>query len=138
MKEEQSYSVLIVDDSPFIQQYLYQIFAEGDFIVKGLAESGPDGIEKYQMLDPDIVIMDEGMPGMSGMHAMQRIIELDYDAEIVILTGFSDIDSNMAYSSGASAFFSKPIEDRELFMRICKELAQKKVDRRNKKTGKSE
>ena len=135
MNEDETYSVLIVDDSPFIQQYLYQIFADNGFIVKGLADSGPDSIEKYTMLDPDIVIMDENMPGMTGVKAMQKIMEKDYNAEVVILTGFSDVDSSKAYASGASAFFTKPVEDKDLFIKVCKELAQKKVDQRKKNSG---
>ncbi len=136
MDDDIAYSVLIVDDSPFIQQYLYQLFAGNGFIVKGLADSGFDAIEKYKMLNPDLVIMDENMPGMDGVRAMQRIMEHDYDAEVIIITGFSDVNSSKAYASGASAFFAKPVEDRELFIKVCKELAQKKFDNRKKQSGK--
>lgn len=130
MDNDITYSVLIVDDSSFIQQYLYQIFANNGFIVKGLADSGLDAIEKYKMLDPDIVVMDESMPGMDGIRAMQKIIEYDYNAEVIMITGFSEIDSTKAYASGASAFFTKPVEDRELFIKTCRELAQQKIDNR--------
>ncbi len=135
MKDTKTFSVLIADDSTFIQQYLYQIFAESNFIVKGLANSGLDAVEKYRMLDPDVVVMDENMPGMDGIKAMQKIMEYDYDAEIVLITGFSEIDSGKAYTSGASAFFTKPIEDRELFIQVCKDLAKKKIDNKRKKSG---
>ncbi len=135
MKDTKTFSVLIADDSTFIQQYLYQIFAESNFIVKGLANSGLDAVEKYRMLDPDVVIMDENMPGMDGIKAMQKIMEYDYDAEIVLITGFSEIDPGKAYTSGASAFFTKPIEDRELFIQVCKDLAKKKIDNKRKKSG---
>ncbi len=134
--DDYSYSVLIVDDSAFIQQYLYQLFSTNNFIVKGLADSGMDAVRKYDMLDPDLVIMDESMPGMDGITAMQRILESDYDAEVVIITGFSDVDSSKAYAAGASAFFTKPVDDRELFIRVCRQLAQQKVDNKRKKSGK--
>ena len=130
MDNDTAYSVLIVDDSPFIQQYLYQIFANNGFIVTGLADSGLDAIEKYKMLNPDIVVMDESMPGMDGIRAMQRIMEYDYNAEVIIITGFSDLTSTKAFASGASAFFTKPVEDRELFLKTCKELAQQKINNR--------
>lgn len=134
MNDDIAYTVLIVDDSPFIQQYMYQLFAANNFIVKGLADSGLDGFEKYKMLDPDLVVMDENMPGLSGVSAMQKIMEYDYNAEVIIITGFSEVDSSKAYASGASAFFTKPIEDRELFLSVCRELAQKKLDQRKNKS----
>lgn len=138
MSETPVYSVLIVDDSPFIQQYLYQLFSDNGFMVKGLADSGLDGVEKYKMLDPDLVIMDESMPGMDGIRAMQRIMEYDYDAEVIIVTGFSNVNSSKAYASGASAFFAKPVEDRDLFIKTCRDLAQQKLNNRRKKGDRKE
>ena len=136
MADDNAYSVLIVDDSVVIQQYFYKLFADNNFVVTGLAETGKDGIDKYKMLDPDLVIMDESMPGMSGLHAMQKIIEYDYDAEVVMLTGFSRVDHNMAYARGASAFFDKPVQDKIYFIKICKELAARKATARKRKNEK--
>ena len=83
--------VLIVDDDALVAQSLSTILSvEADVEVVGLGRSGPEAIEKYRELKPDILLMDIQMPGGDGLSAAERILAEDAGARIVFLTTFSD------------------------------------------------
>jgi len=83
--------VLIVDDDALVAQSLSTILSvEDDVEVVGLGRSGPEAIEKYRELKPDILLMDIQMPGGDGLSAAERILAGDVAARIVFLTTFSD------------------------------------------------
>ena len=83
--------VLIVDDDALVAQSLSTILSvEADVEVVGLGRSGPEAIEKYRELKPDILLMDIQMPGGDGLSAAERILAGDVAARIVFLTTFSD------------------------------------------------
>ena len=83
--------VLIVDDDALVAQSLSTILSvEDDVEVVGLGRSGPEAIEKYRELKPDILLMDIQMPGGDGLSAAERILAEDAGARIVFLTTFSD------------------------------------------------
>ena len=67
--------VLIVDDDALVAQSLSTILSvEADVEVVGLGRSGPEAIEKYRELKPDILLMDIQMPGGDGLNAAERIL----------------------------------------------------------------
>ena len=83
--------VLIVDDDALVAQSLSTILSvEDDVDVVGLGGSGPEAIERYRELVPDILLMDIQMPGGDGLSAAERILAEDPTARIVFLTTFSD------------------------------------------------
>ena len=83
--------VLIVDDDALVAQSLSTILSvEDDVDVVGLGSSGPEAIERYRELAPDILLMDIQMPGGDGLSAAERILAEDAGARIVFLTTFSD------------------------------------------------
>ena len=83
--------VLIVNDDALVAQSLSTILSvEADVEVVGRGRSGPEAIEKYRELKPDILLMDIQMPGGDGLSAAERILAEDAGARIVFLTTFSD------------------------------------------------
>ena len=83
--------VLIVDDDAFVAQSLATILsAEADIDVVGLGGSGPEAVEQYRRLRPDVLLMDIRMPLGDGLAAAERILAQDEGARIVFLTTFSD------------------------------------------------
>ena len=83
--------VLIVDDDAFVAQSLATILsAEADIDVVGLGGSGPEAVEQYRELRPDVLLMDIRMPLGDGLAAAERILAEDEGARIVFLTTFSD------------------------------------------------
>ena len=78
--------VLIVDDDTFVAQSLATILSvEPDVEVVGLGASGPEAVEGYRRLRPDVL-----MPGGDGLGAAETILNEDREARIVFLTTFAD------------------------------------------------
>ena len=83
--------VLIVDDDAFVAQSLATILSvEADIDVVGLGGCGPEAVEQYRRLRPDVLLMDIRMPLGDGLAAAERILAEDEGARIVFLTTFSD------------------------------------------------
>ena len=66
--------VLIVDDSPFSQAVIQKALPENNFEICGLAKNGQEGLAKYVVLKPDVVIMDITMPRLDGLEATRQIV----------------------------------------------------------------
>ena len=83
--------VLIVDDDTFVAQSLATILSvEPDVEVVGLGASGPEAVEGYRRLRPDVLLLDVQMPGGDGLGAAETILNEDREARIVFLTTFAD------------------------------------------------
>ena len=82
--------VLVIDDSPFSQAVIQKTLPEASFEICGLAANGHQGIGKYSVLKPDVVIMDITMPDMDGLECSRQILLRDPTARIVILSSMKD------------------------------------------------
>lgn len=83
--------------------------------VIGEAESGEEGIEKAIKLEPDVVIMDLGLPGINGIEATKKIKEYDEEIKVLILTSHdNDKEVMSALTAGADAYCMKDINPKKL------------------------
>lgn len=83
--------VMIADDHHLVRQGIRALLENaGDIDVIGEAATGQEAIELAEKLAPDVVIMDISMPRMDGTQATERILSLDSQTEIVILSMHSD------------------------------------------------
>ena len=101
--------VLIVDDDALVAQSLSTILSvEDDVDVVGLGGSGPEAIERYRELAPDVLLMDIQMPGMDGLELLTRVKKESPEVAVIVLTSFDD-DSTMlnALAQHASGFLLK-------------------------------
>lgn len=107
--------VMVVDDEKSIVD-LFEVIQEiCDFQVIAEAYSGEDAVETYSKLriKPDVVIMDERMPGMNGLEAAKKILDKDRSAKVIFVSGDPRIEEK-ALSIGVSAFVQKPFGLTEL------------------------
>lgn len=82
------------------------------------ASTGPEGIEAVESVDPDVVTLDLGLPGIDGIEVCRRIRE-QTDAYIIMVTARTDeIDRLLGLETGADDFMSKPFSPRELQARV--------------------
>jgi diguanylate cyclase (GGDEF)-like protein/PAS domain S-box-containing protein len=113
-------SVLIVDDDPMTRMLVVEVLEPDGFTVEE-AESGAKGIEMFQRLQPDILLLDVSMPEMDGFECCERIRRLPNGERIpiVMLTGNDDDESiTRAFEVGATDFASKPMRWKLLGYRI--------------------
>ena len=82
------------------------------------ASTGPDGITAVESVDPDVVTLDLGLPGIDGIEVCRRIRE-QTDAYIIMVTARTDeIDRLLGLETGADDFMTKPFSPRELQARV--------------------
>lgn len=104
--------VLIVEDSPVIQEFLVHILSSDPEIqVAGIANNGEEALEAVEHKKPDVVTMDIHMPKMDGFEATRRIMETQ-PVPIVIVSGSStakEIATTFrALEAGALVVVSRP------------------------------
>ena len=115
------YRVLIVDDSMFIAKQIGQILTSEGFEVVGTAENGLDGLEIYKELFPnvDLVTMDITMPKMDGVTALEKIIEFDKDARIIMISALGKQDLvKKSLLLGAKNYIVKPLDRKKVLERV--------------------
>jgi DNA-binding NarL/FixJ family response regulator len=84
-------SVLIVDDERTFGEALQLALAhEEDLEIVEVTTDGAEAVRVVGERSPDVVIMDVSMPGMSGIDATRRILEIKPDAAVLILSGNND------------------------------------------------
>ncbi|HZT15826.1 MAG TPA: response regulator transcription factor [Gaiellaceae bacterium] len=100
--------ILVVDDHPLTREALTGLLAQNGFDVAGEAASGEEAVERARELQPDIVLLDLSMPGMSGFEALPLVREAADGAEVVVLTASEDDDSLLqAIRRGAAGYLLK-------------------------------
>jgi DNA-binding NarL/FixJ family response regulator len=101
--------ILIVDDHPMMREALRTAF-EGEDDLEMIGEA-PDAIKAFKMLEtlkPDVIMMDMLLPGMSGLEAIEKIIETDPQAKILVLSSMEDEERIVsAIQAGALGYFPK-------------------------------
>ena len=97
--------ILIVEDDPVMQLGLEQFFEESSqYQIVGIAADGYLGVETAIKLQPDLVIMDLGLPRLDGIAATQQIKANLSTVRVVILTSHNDeTEMIAALASGADA-----------------------------------
>jgi two-component system chemotaxis response regulator CheY len=101
--------VLIVDDVAFVRKTLSDILTQAGYQVVGEAADGQEAVELYVETRPDLVTMDVVMPQMSGIEATRKIIKLDKEARVVIISAMGQENLVMeAINVGAKDYVLKP------------------------------
>lgn len=112
--------ILLVDDHSVVRMgFKMLIDAETDMQVIAEAETGEEGIKKYQEFEPDVVVMDITMPGIGGLEAIERIIARDKKAKILVLSAHEDsVHPKRVLSAGAIGYLTKRSAAEELIVAI--------------------
>lgn len=101
--------ILIVEDDPMMQLGLEQTLGDQpQFQIIGQASDGYTAVEMAQKLQPDVIVMDIGLPRQDGIAATQQIKAVLPDVRIVMLTSHTtETEVIAALSSGADAYCIK-------------------------------
>ncbi len=109
--------VLVIDDEIQIQRFLQISLEASGYIVK-TAATGHAGLEQAALLRPDIIILDLGLPDMSGLETLRRLREWSAIPVIVLSVRNADSDKITLLDSGADDYLIKPFSIGELLARL--------------------
>jgi len=108
---EKKIKLLLVEDEELYRISLRSVLeSDPSFIVAGEAENGKEAVTLTEKLNPDVVLMDLGLPVMNGIQATRKIKENNPNTKIIELTGNSDENEAMlSLLAGANAYIRKEI-----------------------------
>lgn len=120
-----SIKVLVADDSITIQKVIGIIFGGSEYSLT-VVDNGKSAVDKAREINPDILLIDALMPGMTGYEVAEavRSIPALVTKPILILTGsFEPFDEEKAKKCGADDFIAKPFESQQIIAKV-KELLE--------------
>lgn len=101
--------LLIVDDEPEMTQYTKPVLEQKGFTVT-VVETVKDALETYPKENPDIVLLDLGLPDGDGREVLKDIKAKAPNIKVVIISGYSDPKTKGELASlGADDFLGKPV-----------------------------
>jgi len=111
VRSHDAVTVVIADDHELFRRGLVQLLEQAGIQVVGEAADGVEAVERCTELQPDVVVMDLHMPGMSGIDATRRIVAAGLRTQVAVLTVSAEesmvIDALMA---GACGYLLKDAE----------------------------
>lgn len=105
-------SILLVDDHTLFRSGIrFLLQRHADFNIVGEAADGVEGIKRAKQLQPDLILLDLHMPGISGLEALQLILQDRPEAKVIMLTVSEDAeDLSTALQNGARGYLIKNID----------------------------
>lgn len=109
--------ILVIDDEPQIQRALRAILSARHFQVT-IASTGEEGLALAAAEQPDLIILDLGLPDIDGIEVCRRLREWTQVPIIVLSVRESERDKVLALDRGADDYLTKPFGIEELLARI--------------------
>ncbi len=110
--------ILIIDDEKSIRKTLREILEYEKYAVEE-ASDGLEGWDRIQKENPDVVLCDIKMPKMDGIELLDKIMGLNLDIPVVMISGHGTIETAVeAVKKGAFDFIAKPLDLNRLLLTI--------------------
>jgi two-component system response regulator NreC len=120
MERSSKIRVLLADDHAILRKGVSMLVnAQGDMEVAAEAASGEEALREAQRVQPDVVVMDVSMPGMNGIEATRRLLEMLPRTRVIGLSMYKDaVYVRELLRAGASGYLVKDCDDAELLLAI--------------------
>lgn len=111
--------MVVIDDSRSIRAFVVSLLKEAGYD----AEAAPDGVAGLELValhEPDVILLDVEMPGMSGLQVLDRLAGQQHLFSIIICTTHSEMELIVdAFTRGADDYIVKPFNEKELLARVA-------------------
>lgn len=105
-------NLLIIDDEPLVRRSLHRVLQSEGWNIHE-AQDGSEGLKEWVRLEPDLVLLDVLMPGLSGPQVLEQLPEpLRRKTKVVMMSAFTgEWSQSKTEELGVNAFIPKPFED---------------------------
>ncbi|MBU6401366.1 MAG: response regulator [Verrucomicrobia bacterium] len=117
--------ILVIDDDPAVRTFFEEVLGRAGYAVES-AESGDEGLERFQEAPADLVVVDVLLPGKGGL---ETILELQHrfpDLKVIAMSGGfqkrTDQDHALAETLGVHRTLAKPLTAEELLRAVQETL----------------
>ncbi len=122
--------VLIIDDSNEVRDIIANLILEPAGYRVLTASNGADGFRLITETQPDLVILDEQMPGMTGIQVLRAMREQNLQIPVIFMTAFGSEDlAVQAFRLGVRDYVIKPFEPQEMARAIDRALTEVRLRR---------
>jgi DNA-binding NarL/FixJ family response regulator len=102
--------VIVEDDAMFVDALRARLKRAEGIEVVGSAQDGTAGLDLVAQHRPDVLLLDLGLPGMSGDEVAQRVVTSYPDVAVLVLTGYPDLNrANTLMQQGVRGFLLKTL-----------------------------
>ena len=124
--------IILVEDEPKTREGIINIIQKHtDHQILAVAENGEEGILAVEKEQPDLIISDIRMPGMSDLEMLQKIREKGYDTGAMFLSGYSEFEyAQQALKLHAMDYVLKPV-DVENFLEVLENMENKLQEKKS-------
>jgi two-component system nitrogen regulation response regulator NtrX len=125
-------SILVVDDEPGVRSSVAGVLRDEGFEVETVG-TGEECLELVAQRAYDVVVLDIWLPGIDGLTTLQRLVERQVDAQVVIISGHGNIESAVrAIKMGAFDFVEKPLSLEKTVLVVRNALRQRDLESENR------
>jgi len=115
---EKKGKILIADDEPGIRRMISIVLKDEGYEVKAV-ENGQEAVDMLLQFHPDLVLLDQQMPVMTGVEALEQIKLLNPNQTVIFVTAFGSISLAVdAVKKGAYDFIEKPFDNDHLILKV--------------------
>ncbi|HOE69404.1 MAG TPA: response regulator [Candidatus Omnitrophota bacterium] len=114
--------IVVIDDEPEISEMVTDCLIEAGY-ASYFALNGPDGLALIKKEAPALVILDIGLPGMTGLEVLEELRRDSPQTLVLVLSGNKDTETvKKALAAGAAEYITKPINLETLLNQFVKDL----------------
>lgn len=123
--------VAVVDDEECIRKALQRLMTSAGLAVQ-VFSSGAEFLEWLKQKRPACVVLDLHMPGVSGFDVQARLAQANDKLPLIVITGnHTEETMHRVTSAGASAYFTKPVDDELLLAAVNAAIASRPTNNKN-------
>jgi signal transduction histidine kinase len=119
--------ILVIDDEEIVRESCVRILQGQNYLVK-TADNGEMGLSILKDFQPDLVLVDLKMPGMSGFDVLEEVYAFDATIVTIVITGFATVNSAVeSMKKGTFDFIPKPFQPEELRLVVHRGLERRNL-----------
>lgn len=119
--------IVVADDEPRIRKMIYRLLTDEGYEVLP-AVNGREAVDAFLSFQPDVILLDQQMPVMTGVEALEEIKRLSPNQVVLFVTAFGSVSLAVdAVKKGAYDFIEKPFDNDKLLLTVSRAVEHSRM-----------